>query len=298
MDMPLSTDLPYRIAERGGTRTLITRDSRYGIRDAQFWDQRALTYPLPFDSDPLSFTEGVMAIMEGRCRPIEGARVLDIGCGTGTFSLPLALKGASVTALDFSGNMLNRLTAEAQRLGIRGVETIHASWKQFDPEFAGLLGRFDIVLSALSIAVKTTRDILKMERCSKDWCICIASGKVRRDALSEGIVRTFRAPLNQRPDIRRIRDKLENLGRTFCYESFTGTERDTKTPAQFADEVASRLAASGAVPDRLRILGAICALYGCAEDERAVEQELSCDMGILLWNTQMKPDESTAAPGL
>ncbi len=35
-----------------------------------------------------------MEIMEAGCLRIEGAKALDIGCGTGTFSLPLALGGA------------------------------------------------------------------------------------------------------------------------------------------------------------------------------------------------------------
>lgn len=288
MKMSLSMELTQRMVRKGGKRSRVTCDGGCGIRDALFWDQRAPRYPLPFESDPLSFTQGVMDIIEARCLPIDGAKVLDIGCGTGAFSLPLALKGASVTALDFSENMLNRLAVEARRLGIRGVEMVHASWKQIVPEVAGLIGSYDIVLSALSIAVETTRDILKMESCSKEWCICIASGKIRRDALFEGIVRAFRAPLNPRPDIRRIREKLESLGRTFSYESFAGTERGKKTPAQFAEEVASRLEASGRVPDRPRILGTICALYGCAEEDRAVEQELSTDMGILLWRTEKK----------
>jgi 2-polyprenyl-3-methyl-5-hydroxy-6-metoxy-1,4-benzoquinol methylase len=47
----------------------------------------------------------VGGIIEERCLTVEGAKVLDVGCGTGTFSLLLVLRGASVTALDFSGNM-------------------------------------------------------------------------------------------------------------------------------------------------------------------------------------------------
>ena len=229
-----------------------------------------------------------MEIIEEKCLPIEAAKVLDIGCGTGAFSLPLALRGASVTALDFSGHMLNRLTSEAQRLGIRGVKTMLASWKQIVPHNEGLFDSFDIVLSALSVAVETTRDILKMERCSKEWCICIASGKIRRHPLLEEVVRAFRAPTNPRPDIRRIRDKLEYLGRTFSYESFAVTERKRKAPVQLAEEVAKRLEASGRIADRRRIVRTICALYGCAEEDRAIEDELSVDTGILIWRTDKK----------
>jgi hypothetical protein len=126
-----------------------------------------------------------------------------------------------------------------------------------------------------------------MEECSKRWCICIASGKIRRGALCEQILRAFRAPLNPRPDIRKIRETLEDLGRTFSYESFAVTEREKKTPVQLAEEVAKRLAASGKIPNGPRILATIFALYnGYAGQDGAIECELSTDMGILMWRTE------------
>lgn len=277
------TELPCRIVE-GKSKASASSNSARGVTSRLFWEEKALSYPDPFEENILSFTEGVSDIIENRCLSIKGARILDIGCGTGAFALPLALRGASVTALDISENMLQRLTTEAQRRGIHGVKTIRASWKEIDPHTAGLSGRFDVVLSALSIGVETKNDILKMEACSKQWCICIASGKIRRGALCEQILRAFHAPLNHRPDIRKIREKLEDLGRTFSYESLAVTEKETKTPLQLAKELAKRLEASGKIPDRPRILATIFALYnGYAREDSAIECELSTDMGILLW---------------
>lgn len=282
---PEQTGLPCRIVKRKNDATAFSSSAR-GVSNRLFWEEKAAAYPHPFREDVLSFTEAVSGIIEERCLSIKGAKILDIGCGTGAFALPLALQGASVTALDISENMLKRLTAEAQRRGIHGVKTIRASWKKIDPHDAGLSGRFDVVLSALSIAVGTKNDILKMEECSKQWCICIASGKVRRDVLCEQILHAFRAPLNPRPDIRKIREALEDLGRTFSYESFAVTDKERKTPVQLAEEVATRLAASGKVPNRPRILAMILASYnGYVGEDSAIECELSSDMGILMWRT-------------
>ncbi len=279
------TGLLCRIVKRKNNATASSNSVR-GVTSRLFWEEKAGTYPHPFEEDILSFTEAVSGIIEERCLSITGAKILDIGCGTGAFALPLALQGASVTALDISENMLKRLTAEAQHRGIHGVKTIRASWKKIDPHDAGLSGRFDVVLSALSIAVGTKKDILKMEECSKQWCICIASGKIRRGALCEQILRLFRAPLNPRPDIRKIRETLEDLWRTFSYESFAVTEREKTTPVQLAEEVAKRLAASGKLPNRPRILATILALFnGYVGEDRAIECELSSDMAILLWRT-------------
>ena len=277
------TALPCRIVEKTN-KASPSSNGACGVTSRLFWEKKAHGYPHPFEEDIFSFTEGISEIIEKRCLSIKGAKILDIGCGTGAFALPLALRGASVTALDISENMLQRLTAEGQRRDIHGVKTIRASWKEIDPLNAGLSGRFDVVLSALSIAVLTKNDILKMEACSKQWCICIASGKIRRSALCEQILRAFRTPLNHRPDIRKIREKLEELGRTFSYESFVVTEKERKTPLQLAEGLAKRLEASGKIPDRPRILATIFALYDAyAREDSAIECELSTDMGLLLW---------------
>ncbi len=279
------TELPCRIVKRKHDAGASPGGAR-GVTSRLFWEEQANASPHPFREDVLSFTEAVSGIIEERCLSIKGAKILDIGCGTGAFALPLALEGASVTALDISENMLKRLTAEARHRGIHGAETIRASWKKIDPHNAGLSGRFDVVLSAWSIAVETKKDILKMEECSKQWCICIASGKVRRDALCEQILRTFRAPLNPIPDIRKIREALEDLGRTFSYESFAVTEREKQTPLQLAEGVAKRLAASGKIPNGPRILATVFALCnGYAGSESAIECEMSADTGILMWRT-------------
>jgi len=51
-----------------------------------------------------------------------GAQVVDLGCGTGQISLPLALRGAEVLAVDVSSAMVRRLRSEARRRSASGLE--------------------------------------------------------------------------------------------------------------------------------------------------------------------------------
>jgi SAM-dependent methyltransferase len=75
--------------------------------------------------------------------------VLDIGCGPGTLAIPLAQKAKSVTALDISTKMLERLKTNAEKKGLDNIQYINADWKEaFD---AGKPGHHDVVVASRSL---------------------------------------------------------------------------------------------------------------------------------------------------
>jgi SAM-dependent methyltransferase len=69
-----------------------------------------------------------------------GMRVLDLGCGYGRFSLPLARLGCDVTALDGSGTQLELARAAAEAEGLR-LSFVQADMRELD-----MVDRFDVVL--------------------------------------------------------------------------------------------------------------------------------------------------------
>ena len=75
---------------------------------ADHWDERAKTYT--FKDAPGSYVESFIEKMN-----LGGTeRILDIGCGTGSIAVPLALRGHEVVAADFSKGMLERVEHNAQ----------------------------------------------------------------------------------------------------------------------------------------------------------------------------------------
>jgi SAM-dependent methyltransferase len=75
-----------------------------------------------------------------------GARVLDIACGTGNVTIPLARRGAVVTGLDLMPHLLEEARARAAREGLP---------IRFDEGFAETLpypdGSFDVLVSMFGI---------------------------------------------------------------------------------------------------------------------------------------------------
>lgn len=73
-----------------------------------------------------------------------GQRVLDVAAGAGNSSIPAAHKGASVTALDITPELLEAGRARAEREGLE------ISWREGDAQdlpFAD--GEFDVVISSI-----------------------------------------------------------------------------------------------------------------------------------------------------
>lgn len=93
---------------------------------AKFWDRRAATFARRFantaEHDPL----------QERLRPWLDVRrsFLDVGCGTGRFSLECAHGVAEVTAVDPSSAMLQILRDEALRRAITNICCVHAKWEE------------------------------------------------------------------------------------------------------------------------------------------------------------------------
>lgn len=87
-----------------------------------------------------------------------GWSVLDIGCGPGTLTIPLAKKAKSVTALDFSSEMIRILKTNADKSGVNNIDYLTTSWED---AFAGKkLGKFDVVVASRSIMTGNIKQAL------------------------------------------------------------------------------------------------------------------------------------------
>jgi SAM-dependent methyltransferase len=94
-----------------------------------------------------------------------GDVVLDLGCGTGQISLPLAAQGADVTAIDVSPAMADRLKTEAERQGLRSVSALATPIEKLALE----PGRFDLIVSSYALHHLRDPDKARLVRACYDW---------------------------------------------------------------------------------------------------------------------------------
>ncbi len=94
--------------------------AKFTAMAAEWWDPKGKFRPLhKFNPVRLGFIRDTLeehfGLQAGARKPFEGLRVLDIGCGGGLVSEPMARLGASVTAVDASeANIKTAMTHAAQ----------------------------------------------------------------------------------------------------------------------------------------------------------------------------------------
>jgi SAM-dependent methyltransferase len=122
--------------------TYITTPSPPGD-DSDFWDKRAATFAAYAPST--GYAESFLNLI-----PIEPKwSVLDMACGGGTLAVPLARKVQSLTAVDFSRNMLEMLEKRCREEGIGNVRRIHGRWQE---DWVALgIGRHDVAIASRSL---------------------------------------------------------------------------------------------------------------------------------------------------
>ncbi len=90
-----------------------------------------------------SFVTAYGAALVDLLDPVEGQRVLDVGCGTGHLAAELADRGAEVVGIDADGAMLE--SARTAYGGVGGLRFVAADAMSFGPDEVG--GAFDAALS-------------------------------------------------------------------------------------------------------------------------------------------------------
>ena len=98
--------------------------------DENSWDKKSESYA-KFSGELGDFGKRVFEILRGWGVSFVGKSVLDVGAGTGVYSLYLASLGAKVTAIDSSEGMLRELRRSAQEFGISLQNVLNLSFAEF-----------------------------------------------------------------------------------------------------------------------------------------------------------------------
>jgi SAM-dependent methyltransferase len=263
-----------------------TKHIGQGYAGVSFWDNMAHNYNNGFDNHELKKIEEVATLIEQKGYRTKGMEVLDIGCGTGKLAFSFALRGAHVTALDFSTVMLEKLTRNIPSKLTDKVKIVRADWNDIELEKYTWRKRFDLVAANMTPAIHNPDTFLKMMEASRGICYYKAWAERETSQIFAGIWNL----LSEKP----MQDRYNSL-----YYSFNLLHSLGYYPQIFYDKISrerilpveqviqtSLSFFTGIFDNREKNLDKIITEYvqNCSNDGQVIEQ-LRGITGSILWNT-------------
>ena len=184
------------------------------LNQQKFWDNRA-----DFFNGKVFIDEKIGSNIVDRLKSknmlTKDMKVLDIGCGPGKHTLPMAREVKSVTALDISKNMLEHLEKNMKSTDIINIHPLNLDWKDADVTQLQWEKRFDLVFASMTPGVFNYETLEKILVASKKYCYL--SGFVRRadllgDRIADYIYQKYQLPAKKYDKVYYIFNILWQLG--------------------------------------------------------------------------------------
>ncbi len=113
-----------------------------------------------YDASATIWQDGYARTEDLPCAP--GDRVLDIGCGPGVLSVPLAERGCDVTVVEPSTAMLRLLSEHCCEKGLH-ISQIHSTWEDAvlpdDISYDYVIASYSLGMSDIEAALKKMNDV-------------------------------------------------------------------------------------------------------------------------------------------
>lgn len=137
------------------------------VAERQVWDRSAATYrdrPMPTPSNDMS-----MKCLKDYGMLDAASVVLDVGCGGGLYSVPIAMQCRKLIGTDVSPEMLKTAAYNTERYGVTNAEFHLIDWHSFELPKEWEKG-FDLVFANLTPAVQSYHTLDLMNQASRRWC--------------------------------------------------------------------------------------------------------------------------------
>jgi ubiquinone/menaquinone biosynthesis C-methylase UbiE len=154
-------DRPQARSGRPAARLAWLATQRSTSHQRRIWSRRVASW----DQHGAAGLTNVTAAVVGVARTQPGDTVLDLGCGTGQISIPLAMQGADVLGVDVSPAMASRLRAEAQRRGLASLTVIALPAEELDLPPASI----DLIVSSYALHHLRDADKARLAAAAYRW---------------------------------------------------------------------------------------------------------------------------------
>jgi len=193
----------------------------HGGQAAAYWDRRSQAFHCSWRDS--TYARELMDRMD--LRPEYS--VLDVGCGCGAMTIPLATKVKRVTGLDISPVRLDKLLHKASLAGLTNIVTLNKDWNQVTINKD--IDQHDIVLLSRGVHVRLSETLRKINLAAKSACYVTWRAE-RSDEFETEVAEAMGRNQPFFPDYSVIHSMLAHLGISARTETF-----ETETEERFTN---------------------------------------------------------------
>lgn len=160
----------------------ITGDNYQPGVQQRIWDRVAQSYgerPVPMFEDNyfLQYIEHTLPLTKD-------LTTLDIGCGSGVYSMALAPRVGQAIGVDISPKMIEYANARSKDLGLDNAKFHCVDWSLADIDALGFRSAFDVVFAHMTPAIADFNTFDKLNACSRNLCLMEKPTR-RRDQIQD-----------------------------------------------------------------------------------------------------------------
>jgi len=148
----------------------LDRMKRNGIDPTRSFDHKAKIFnEQSFSEEGKERSRRIMNWLEGQGVRFQNASVLDIGAASGVFSVPLAERGARITAVETSPPLVELLQENTSKFAEQ-VSIVPLPFEDIDVVSHGWKNAFDLVFVSMSPVVHNWESVEKLLQCARQYC--------------------------------------------------------------------------------------------------------------------------------
>ncbi len=238
------------------------------------WDEKAKNYSRYTEGDD-RFEAKILKAIKDLNFTFENKTVLDIGCGTGVYTLRIAKIALHVNGIDASKEMLEILKTDAKNLGITNITTEHTSWEAFKlPDKL-----YDFAICTMSPALSIDKDFEKMTKCAKTKIYLGWAGKRSSDVLNE-MFKIHNVTFTPPNGAKKLQNWLDHEKKFYQLLPFDEERTTKKNFAQALENFTWHLEIRGITPNENKIKKVLEKF--CDKDGNIIEN-MTNNMNLIIW---------------